>query len=77
LVAVRLISYVPAAKLNVGFGEPDPKFVQPTEAFLYPHDLETGVLVDVSVKVTESGPVPTVEVFVKLASGAGAVPTVI
>jgi len=48
LVAVRLISYVPAGNINVGFAVVA-NWVQPTVAFLYAHFHEVGVFVEVSV----------------------------
>ena len=44
--------------------------VQPTVAFLNAQFQEVGVLIDVSVKVTDSGPVPVWGFAVKLATGA-------
>ncbi len=57
LVAVRLMSYVPAGNVNVGFWVVA-NCVQPTVAFRYAHFHEVGVLLDVSLKVTLNGPVP-------------------
>ena len=61
LVAVRLMSYVPAGNVNDGFWDVA-NCVHPTLAFRYAHFHEVGVLVDVSVKVTLNSPVPALRI---------------
>ena len=74
-VAVRVMSYVPAAKLNDGFFVVA-NCVHPTLALRYAHLHTFGVFVDVSVNATLSGPVPLRGVAVKFATGAGGGATV-
>jgi hypothetical protein len=72
LVAVRLISYLPLGKLNVGFCVVL-NTVQPVVAFLNDHLHEVGILLDESVNATKSGAIPERGVPVKPATGGSGV----